>query len=295
MKIGIVGGGSIGLLFGYYLASEHEVIIHTRTKEQANNITQYGITIDDKGKKETRMVKAATLNSKIDFHDALIIAVKQYDLEMIMNDSVVIFQNNPMLLFLQNGMSHLKFLEQLDNELIGIGIVEHGAMKISSNSVKHTGKGLTRICAFKGEVEPLLSLFSGTGMKGLQVIEEHNLLNSMHKKLVINSVINPLTALFQVENGKLLSNPFYLEIMKDLFEEVISVIPVREETWNHLLLICENTSNNRSSMLKDIDLHKATEIDSILGYVLEQANQQHKTLKLTKFLYSAIKGLEKRR
>ena len=34
MKIGIIGGGSIGLLFSYYLSEQHSISLYVHTKEQ---------------------------------------------------------------------------------------------------------------------------------------------------------------------------------------------------------------------------------------------------------------------
>ena len=48
------------------------------------------------------------------------------------------------ILFLQNGMGHLKYLDKLKGEVY-VGTVEHGAMRIKSNYVLHTGIGSTRI------------------------------------------------------------------------------------------------------------------------------------------------------
>lgn len=45
MKIGIIGGGSVGLLCAYYLSLHHEVTVVTRRKEQAAAIQSEGIRL----------------------------------------------------------------------------------------------------------------------------------------------------------------------------------------------------------------------------------------------------------
>ncbi|MFC4320285.1 2-dehydropantoate 2-reductase [Litchfieldia salsa] len=297
MNIGIIGGGSIGLLFGYYLSTFHEVTIYTRNEMQANALRQGGIILEREGELKNRKVNSKSLTSGLLQHQVVIIAVKQYDLENLLIETEEELRTIPSLLFLQNGMSHLRLLDLLDNKTVGVGIVEHGAMKMSVTTVKHTGIGAVKISAYKGSVDDLISMFNYEEANMLNVRNEKSLQTSMNTKLVINAVINPLTALYRVENGWLLSNQFFIKTMQELFDEVISVISIqdKEQLWDLIVSICHNTANNRSSMLKDIDLGRETEVDSILGYILERAREQNKLLPVTSFLYSAVKGLEERR
>jgi 2-dehydropantoate 2-reductase len=59
-----------------------------------------------------------------------------------------------------------------------------------------------------------------------------------------------------------------------------------------VLKICKNTANNRSSMLKDIEAGRLTEIEAILGYLLDEAAKQKKHAPQIETLYYLIKGKE---
>ena len=56
--------------------------------------------------------------------------------------------------------------------------------------------------------------------------------------------------------------------------------------------VCRITAGNRSSMLKDLENGRQTEIDAILGYVLHEAQQTKQDCPMTRFLYMMIKGKE---
>ncbi|MEH7489047.1 2-dehydropantoate 2-reductase N-terminal domain-containing protein, partial [Priestia megaterium] len=43
--IGIIGGGSLGLLFSAYLSDCYDVTLYTKTKTQAKCINENGITL----------------------------------------------------------------------------------------------------------------------------------------------------------------------------------------------------------------------------------------------------------
>jgi 2-dehydropantoate 2-reductase len=117
----------------------------------------------------------------------------------------------------------------------------------------------------------------------------------LSEKLLVNAAINPVTALFKVENGMLLENPHYLNMMEFLFEESIQVLGLqkqKERLLEDLYRVCRNTKNNRSSMLRDIDSGRKTEIDSISGYILRLGKQKGIDTSKTRMMYESIKGIE---
>ncbi|MCT8139034.1 hypothetical protein H1D32_15800 [Anaerobacillus sp. CMMVII] len=117
----------------------------------------------------------------------------------------------------------------------------------------------------------------------------------MGKKLVVNGVVNPLTAIFKVTNGELLTNPYYFQLMRKIFEEISSVFSCNDLEWQRIIEVCKKTSQNRSSMLSDIEAKRETEIEAITGYILDKAALQNKELPLNQFIYNSIKGLEYQR
>ena len=44
--------------------------------------------------------------------------------------------------------------------------------------------------------------------------------NMLLKKLVVNAVINPLTAILGIKNGELIENKHYFELVKMIFSEI---------------------------------------------------------------------------
>ncbi len=287
MKIGIIGGGSIGLLFAGYLAESHDVTIFTRTEHQANEINKKGITIEKKNNVKTFNVQAKISSSSVKEMDLLFIAVKQYILTDLLTQLKDI-EKVGMICFLQNGMGHIEHIKQLQNATILVGIVEHGALKVDNTTVIHTGIGQTKIGTYKGNVPVLENIHTDFP------IEFHDdWFDILSNKLVVNAVINPLTALYRVKNGELLENSYFHKQMKNVFRDIVSIIPTNEEKmWELVTTICKNTASNKSSMLRDIEEGRKTEIDAILGYILIEAKKRKRELTITQFLYDSLKGIE---
>ncbi|MED3624331.1 2-dehydropantoate 2-reductase [Neobacillus thermocopriae] len=293
MKIGIIGAGSIGLLFASYLSKTFEVNLYTRTVEQAADINQYGILIKKGSEQSIAIVNACPVREWAGLDDFTIIAVKQYQLQSIIE--TIRFQSMVCenFLFLQNGMGHLKWLENIPAKNLFVGTVEHGALKEGSNVVYHNGVGITNAAVLKGKIEPLRH-FSDLTPKEFPILVKKDYREMMVNKLIVNAVINPLTAILGVKNGALIQNQYYYKVLVNLFLEICNILGLENQEiyLEQVLKICQNTANNRSSMLKDIEAGRLTEIEAILGYLLDEAAKQKKHTPQIEIIYYLIKGKE---
>jgi 2-dehydropantoate 2-reductase len=294
MKIGIIGGGAIGLLFAAYLQRNHEVILYVRSEEQKRLISADGIALIAGGQEQVSYVKAKLIDEWRGEEELAIIAVKQYDVAALLS----FIQDNqpahpPSYLFLQNGMGHLALLGTLRAKLILVGTVEHGALKKDGRTVRHTGAGRTNIAVFSGEGMKVAECLAETSPDFPFAIRQ-DFKDMLLQKLVINAVVNPLTSILQVKNGQLIENPHYYILVQEYFSEIAAVLELAnpEETFDALVSVCRKTSSNTSSMLKDLQEQRKTEADAILGYILGEADKKHKHAPLVRAFYWCIKGKE---
>lgn len=297
MRIGIIGGGSIGLLFAHYLSDQNEITVYTRTKHQAEAISAGGITLQRGDVTEKAYVRAMEMADWGGDEDFTIIAVKQYHLPKMMPRLLKYHRREAAFLFLQNGMGHLPWLRKLLSANVFVGVVEHGSMKISETDVVHTGIGKTKTALFHGEDMEMISQIAKMADCNF-VIEIMNDYDKMLKeKLLANAIINPLTAVLQVKNGELIEEERYAALFHLLYEEVSGILELedREQGLGYVKQICAQTRGNRSSMLKDVEAGRETEIDAILGYLLELSEEKQISAPLVKTYYFAVKGMESRR
>ncbi|KMJ58531.1 hypothetical protein AB685_11690 [Bacillus sp. LL01] len=297
MKVGIIGGGAIGLLYAFHLSKAFPVTLYVKRKEQLQQLNRDGINMSHE--KEKRNINVQQWNNDtLPNEDIIVVAVKQYALPTIL-PLLEKCTKDQSVLFLQNGMSHLEMLEKITGPWILLGVVEHGVKKINDHSINWTGKGRTKIAGYQKPIEEHPSAFIEGWMELLgdsfpvEVCHDHQ--SMMTEKLLVNAVINPLTAIYHVRNGALLTNPYYKKTMGILYEEISFLIEEKErdEMWEHICTICEKTADNWSSMERDIKEGRQTEIEAILGYIRKMANQRGKTVPVTEFIYQAVKGLQK--
>ncbi|MEI4789043.1 2-dehydropantoate 2-reductase [Bacillus sp. FJAT-53060] len=273
MKIGIIGGGAIGLLCASYLSQHHDITLFTRRKEQAEEIRASGIERTVRGETFRAIVDAQTGVTGI--FDLLIVTVKYHQLQDVLGELSTLPRQR--ILFLQNGMAHLLDLKNWEvAHQLYIGVVEHGAMKMSDHAVNHTGIGVIKWGAFHHEATADISDELNEVSTHFQMVYTAKWKKVLEEKLLVNVCINPLTALLHVKNGELISNPSYEYMMRCAFDEAVSILDSTEKDrlWAHVISICDKTAANHSSMVQDVVKGRQTERKAIVGYLLEKAQAQ---------------------
>ncbi|WP_400247040.1 2-dehydropantoate 2-reductase [Niallia sp. JL1B1071] len=299
MKIGIIGAGAIGLLCAYQLKEKHDVTLYVRSEKQYESIKKNGIYYKVHEEKKSRTVKVRYFAEWDGADEVTIVTVKQYQLAPIYEKMEILGSRIKAICFLQNGMSHLEKIMDSNIPNIMIGIVEHGAMKEEEQTVVHTGIGAIKLACVKGQMDEILITLTTANNQAFPFINEPDYVTMMQKKLVVNSIVNSLTSILQVQNGQLLQNTYYFQVMNLLMEEVFEILSITKENRilfrDYCLEVIRNTALNKSSMLKDIEAGRPTEIDAILGYILEEAKKKKVHSPIAATAYFIIKGKERGR
>ena len=282
MKIGIVGAGAIGMLFGAYLSqAKHEVTFLVRDINLNNRL------YIEKDFNSTEQIHCNLVNNMELLHsmDLIIIAVKYHHLNELKADLDRLPVQTP-LLFIQNGLLHLKFINQLNQHHIAVGSVLHGATKMNSNTVRHLGVGITTIGVYKGRYK-MTNEFIQSSSSDFPLEITNDIEKVVLRKVVLNCLINPLTTIAQVPNGELVNNESFHTIMRNIYEEIIEAFgeDFVELSWDAVVLLCEKTKNNRSSMLTDYENDRVMEIDTIVGALIGEAKLRNKRLPILHTFY----------
>ena len=294
MEVVIVGAGSVGLLLGSYLSeSGIKVTMVVRREEQASALNNKGIRrVNEDGSESVFRVHATTAFPTDNTSSIWILAVKYIDLQHLLNQLEVLKIKNPML-FIQNGLDHFSMANATSIPNLAFATVEHGARRIADNAVQHNGVGLVTIGAGRGD-STVFDLIETAHSDRFPVTRHVDAEFVLMRKVLINCMINPLTAILEVENGKLLTNPSCHDLFVTLYDELIDAFP---EMKPHLSLeavstVCQNTAQNKSSMLSDRLAGRPMEIKTIMTAVIEKANALHKKVPLLEMLEKMLYALE---
>jgi len=171
--------------------------------------------------------------------------------------------------------------EILVNEtLVNETLVNETAAK---STIKHTGLGVSYLGMKhrQADSDNNVSQINTIRLKHItqllhcalpEVIWCEDILEKQWLKLAINCVINPITALHNINNGEILAERF-TETIAQLIEEVVTIALSNEVILNEVILkntvmlVAEKTANNSSSMRCDVLQGRKTEVEYINGYI----------------------------
>ncbi|WP_410514504.1 2-dehydropantoate 2-reductase [Paenibacillus sp. BR2-3] len=295
MKIDIIGAGSLGMLLaGKLLLAGNEIRLWCRGTEQCRELNRKGLTISYEDHREALQVagdqfEASTVTEFPERYlqepaDWIVIMVKQKVLHTELKRLLAKLHNRRVhIICFQNGSGHMEMLQELlpDAHLYA-AVTTDAAKVVSPSEVIHAGAGSTSIGMWQTSnenAEPeAIRLLENLRLAGFSAFLSNEVENMIYRKLLINAVINPLTAIWRTPNGGLLHSPARMRLMRELFEEAVAVytacgIVYEVSAWEDILDVCRATSGNISSMLADVIAARTTEIGWINGSIVEMAER----------------------
>ncbi|QIJ05567.1 ketopantoate reductase family protein [Shewanella chilikensis] len=303
MQIGILGVGAIGQLLAQQLAAaglEPWLLPRANTPPLAEQGEEqvYTLELGDQSL-QTSFLCLAQDSSKLKQLELLLVTVKAYQVEAALEPLLPKLHPDCRILLLHNGLGpHQSLAAKLNGRPLSLGTTSQAALKLSSNHIRQTGRGLTQIGDLIGAPTPeamktaLLNAIPGS-------LWSDAILEALWQKLAVNAVINPLTAIHRVNNGALAAPEFEGTICA-ILDELLQV--AKQEgialTFDALHArvkeVIRLTAANYSSMYQDLKHGRKTEIDYINGYLQQRAEQYGLTLPINSELVAQIKALEPR-
>jgi 2-dehydropantoate 2-reductase len=366
-KIGIIGRGSIGVsvAFNLQLAQNIQTTLLVREHYERSDVLSL-LTVDG----ETRIIECAQAyisKSALQPLDLIILPVKQYQIERLVQDIAEYLDTKTTVLLLHNGMGGIQLVQKyLPNNPLLVATTTDGVYKTSTTCFIQTAVGQFDIGAVYKENSDEENVDEENINEGNvnegnvneenvneenvneenvneenvneenvneesvnkesvnkenvneesvnkeKPIEKHNhstwdYLNYLHprllwrsdmtfvlyQKLAVNAAINPLTALKNCKNGGLMD---YSEEVKKVKEEIFDLyefmnLPIDTHALSlHIDAVIQLTKENYSSMHQDFQNGRETEVEGILGFLLEKGKETGMKMAFVQTLYEQIKA-----
>ncbi|REG83283.1 ketopantoate reductase family protein [Marinomonas pollencensis] len=296
----VVGAGAIGLLWTCKLKKLNFNVHLVYRNQSPGNLLSLDESLASEENSPTfsehkiKSFQASQLNKS---YDKVLFCTKAYDLLDAYQSVQAHLTKDADIACLCNGLGFQERLQQKlqKNQTLWAGTTSEGALKIAPNKVKHTGLGDTyfgRWCPTKNAKPFPLPSF-----------EVANIHQRLVEKLAINAIINPITAIYGIQNGDILS-PDYEHLFKNATRELAhfftqSDFSLLEHSQhlnsdnliNRISTVAQLTRLNRSSMHEDLRLKRQTENEFISGYLVSQSKN---SLPIQAALHQAVAKPEQR-
>jgi 2-dehydropantoate 2-reductase len=303
MDIVVFGAGSIGSLFGALLARvpEHSVTLVGRDPH-VSAVRDSGLRVT--GVDEFVVRPAVTTDGTRLSADLALVTVKAFDTETAAEELATgAFRA---VCSLQNGMGNEETLARhLDCPVLA-GTTSYGAVREGPGEVAWNGSGDVVVGPWDprdadGVAEEVGEAFAAADLS-VAVEDADGIRRRLWRKLAANAAVNPTTALARVENGAL-GEPPGSDLVEPIAREVAATARASgvdiddEETAAAVEEVVAATAANESSMYRDIERGRRTEVDVINGYVVERAREHgvdvpvNRTLRTLIGTWEAARGL----
>lgn len=297
-KICVFGAGAIGGYIGARLAhkAEADVSLVARGPHLAAMVAK-GLTLRQGGETFTVRPRVTSDPKTLGPQDFVIITLKAYALSSALDQIEPLLGKDTAILFAQNGMPWWYFYkhggpldgrriesvdpggkiwERLGPERALGSVVWQAAEMESPGVIAHAYGDRLPIAEPSGEKTARAKLLSKLLMSaGIKSPVRGNLRDEIWLKLWGNLSFNPVSVLTQGTLLQLATDKGTRKVIRDMMEEAQSVAIALGVKFSvdidERIGMAEKVGNHRTSMLQDVEAGRATELDALLGAVIELA------------------------
>lgn len=286
-KIIILGAGAVGSIYGALLSKKNDVTL-IGNKAHADAVNSKGLSISG-GITETFYLKADTEICEIPENTLIILTTKAYDSAKAIKQIKKLLKKDTVILVLQNGLGNEEVVKCVADDKTKVlrSITAMAAEFFESGRVRFwNGETIIEQNEIAEEIGEILE----NSMLKTRLSNDINM--EAWNKLVVNCVVNPLSALFHVRNCELVSDSLKT-VRHRIVRECVKVGKAEGITFPKDLKekVDEKISSytNFSSMYQDVMKGKKTEIDFLNGKVVELGRKHNIPTPVNETLVCLIK------
>ena len=304
-KILVLGAGGIGGYFGGRLVERGADVTFLVRERWREILSEQGLQIESPFGDAQLAVETVVASDVAPIYDAVILACKAYDLDTAVAAIAPAVAPAGYVLPFLNGIAHIDVLNQRfgQHRVLG-GTAKIQSTRTSNGAIRQFNDWRTLTFGEQsGEmterVRTLAALFAAA--KGVEAFAVTDIVQRMWEKLVHLSTAATMTCLMRANVGEIVRTPNGRELFLDQLQCGAAIAAANghapsegfmrswEETFS------QRDSQYATSMLRDIERGGPTEVEHVLGFMLNKAREasiEHRTLLLA---YTHIKAFEQRR
>lgn len=282
-RIGIMGGGAVGCLYGAFLARSGAPVSIVARPRHAEALNTSGVRVTGRVEEFAAPVRSSSDPAILAESDLVLFCTKTGDTETAAAAIKSHLPKSATILAFQNGIEGAERLAAaLDNpvfpaalivscEMAGPGVVQHngaGAVRLGEwfEDAPHTDDRRARL-------EQAVAVF---GRAGVDIRIEPDIRATMWTKLAMNCAYNAVSALGRARYARLAFNESSVELMGTVVRELIAVaaaegVPLDfDAVFTRVLELGDTMGTAISSTGQDIAAGRRTEIEDLNGCVVRR-------------------------
>lgn len=306
-KIVVMGAGAVGCYFGGMLSrAGHDVTLIARP-EHVRAIQAHGLHMDCMTFQEFVEVGASTELEAIREAHLILFCVKSPDTLATIQLISPYLKADTIILSLQNGVDNCERIRSVVNNPVFPAVVYVATMMAGPGRLKHNGRGelvigpweFTSPEADALQMQRLGKISALLANAEIPCPVSSDVRRDLWFKFLVNCSYNAISAIGQIEYGKMVSVEPVKVLIDSLADEVLAIAHrqqiniTKAEAIQANEMIASTMVTQRSSTAQDIARKKSTEIDFLNGLVVRKGQAYGIPTPANQSVYALVKMLEK--
>ncbi len=312
-KFAVIGSGVIGsILAAHLLRNKSCVVLADTMKSRLDCIMEKGLSISDPahfthgsftaraGQTCCSLSEAVRLGA-----ETIFICVKAPAIRSLLPEirDVCGGQSRVKVISFQNGLDTEELLAQAaGRENVLRAVVNYAGRLAPDGGVEITFfNGPNYIGALEASAVPhAKAACEALTAAGLETKYSSEVKRQVWEKVILNSVLNPISALTGMTMRQVMQCPSTLELVKELAREAIVVagrsgVSLPESFLDFCVSYLNKAGHHKPSMLVDIETTGRTEIEFLNGKICEYADKKKVAVPFHRAICALVKGVESRK
>jgi 2-dehydropantoate 2-reductase len=299
-QILVVGAGSVGGYFGAHLARNNTNVAFLLRPRTLAAVAKNGLTIRSAiGESFTVHPPVASDPKELPQPDLIVLGIKAYDLDEVMDQIEPVLKPDTIILTLQNGVTiEDTLMARFGRERIVGGVAFIYSKIAEPGVIDHYKKGILTIGEPMGMESPrlqaIVALFKEAGVP---CCISRDIRRAKWEKMCWNCVFNPLTVLLNDRVAKALDHPEFQPVITTIVREVSAVamaahrVPLDEDMAEKVVKWSQELRDIHTSMYDDWKAGRLTEIDELNGFITAKGKEFGVPTPMNEMLTALIKAM----
>ncbi len=294
-RVCVAGAGTIGSLLAAHLALVTDVSVLTRRDEHARALNERGLTVSGRAEFTARVTAAAD-PAELDA-DLLVLACKGSDLEGLATRLEGQFPGATVMT-MQNGLGAEEVVGLHGDWPLLSSVTFMSGTRHDDTHVEYILDTATWIGPYRGttasDAQAVADLIVSSGLKAEAFAD---LRPAQWSKLIFNATVNTVAALTGLPHDFHFAEGALGDLVHGLVDEGKAAaraagVELQEDPWEMNVLATRRGHAHRPSMLEDVEAHRRTEIESITGALVREAERAGVDVPLHTTLYRLVRAKE---
>ncbi len=273
LKVGIIGAGSMGTLFGFHLAQTCDVTMLDTNDELLSVIEREGLSVNDA---DARRVAVSRRPRELYNSQVLFLFVKAVDTLRALRPFAGELNPATPIVSLQNGVGNEDAIKTALGGAVPVllGITTESSLTTGPGRVRSSKEGNTILGSTSAAPATSRTIADLLTSSDLRTSVVYDIRPHLWGKLVANAAINALSALLDCDAGDIVKDANAAHLAEALAEEAAAVASALKinlpfaNPWQYVTQVIAVGADSRSSMAFDLQSGHPSEIDHINGAVV---------------------------